>query len=230
MRAALSLAIDRERLVAEVLSGQFEVARSILPPGLPGYQPNSDEIIYDLERARDYLSRAVGHDISSIGDIEIVSNSQSPIAQAELEFVRKSWAQLGINLKPKFIPDWSQFKEYLNSNSLQIYRFAWFADIPDPDDILRPLFASDSPSNYTRYRNEEVDRMLREAVGIVDPLQRADFYQQIESMVQKSHPIIPFIYLSTDFAYQAAVQGIQLSALGATNISLHRVWLKKTSP
>ncbi len=228
LRKALSLAIDREGLVAEVLKGQFEVARSILPPGMPGYQPDYNEVIYDLAKAREHLARAASNNPNSLADIEIVSNSQSPIAQAELEFVGRCWAKLGIKLKPKFIPDWSQFENYLNSDSLQIYRYALFADMPDPDDVLRPLFASYGVFNYMRYRDSKVDQMLQQALGIVDAVERARYYQDIENIVQNSYPIIPLIYLSKDFAYRTSVQGIQLSASGVANISFYQVWLKKT--
>jgi ABC-type oligopeptide transport system substrate-binding subunit len=161
--------------------------------------------------------------------IEIVSNSQSPLAQAELEFVRKSWARLGIDLKPKFITDWAQFEDYLKSDSLQIYRYAWFADIPDPDDMLRPLFSGDSPFNFTRHRDELVDRMLKEALGMVDPIARAERYRQIESMMLESCPIIPLIHMSIDLVYQANVMGIAVNALGAHTMSFHRVWLRNAN-
>lgn len=231
LRAALSLAIDREKLVASVHKGQYEVAKAILPPGLPGYQPQyAAEVDYDLKKAQDHLNRAVGQDANSLGEIEIVSNSHSPIAQAELDFLQKSWAQLGIRSKTKFIPDWKEFEEYLNSDSVQVYRYVWFADIPDPDDILRPLFSSDSPSNYSRYHSEKVDQMLQKGLEMVDPLKRAAFYQNIEQVVQKACPIIPIRYWATDYAFQDSVKGIQLNPLGAMYISLHRVWLEKPSP
>lgn len=230
LREALSLAIDRKGLVAEVLKGQFEVARSVLPPGMPGYQPDRNEVVYDLGKAREHLSRAVGRNSDVLTDIEIVSNSQSPIAQAELDFVGKCWSKLGVKLTPKFIPDWSQFEKYLNSDSLQVYRYALFADMPDPDDFLRPLFASYGAFNYMRFRNPKVDQLLQGALGIVDVVERARSYQEIEDIVEKSYPIIPLIYLSKDFAYQPYVQGVQLSASGVANISFYEVYLKKNDP
>ena len=227
LRAALSLAIDRAKLVEAVYGGQFEAANGILPPGLPGHRPNSHQTLYDLEKARQHLLKAVGKDLSQLGEIEVVSNSQSPFAQAELELLGKAWEQLGVKMKAKFITDWSQYKAYLNSSAMQVYRMAWYADMPDPDDMLRPLFASSSPSNYMKYRDETIDRMLQEGLEIADPLQRAGFYQQLEDSVLAAHPLAPLLYLSNDFAYQDYVQGVQLSALGVTNLSFHSVWLNK---
>ena len=80
-----------------------------------------------------------------------------------------------------------------------------------------------------RYENNEVDRLLRTARGIIDPVKRAEMYQQIEGIVLESSPVIPLFYLSVDRVYQPSVQDIQVSALGAHTMPLHRVWLKKDS-
>ncbi|MFZ2444941.1 MAG: ABC transporter substrate-binding protein, partial [Syntrophobacteraceae bacterium] len=181
LRQALSNAIDREKLIAEAYSGQFQAAGGILSPGLPGYKPQGLRTGGEITKAEGVTEQSPGTERPEASiQIELVSNSQSPLAQAELEFVRKSWERVGIDLRIKYIPDWAQFKEHLRSDSLQIYRYAWFADIPDPDDILRPLFSSQSQFNYMRYENEEVDRMLQEALAIVDPVERATVYQRIE--------------------------------------------------
>lgn len=226
LRKALSMAIDRQKLVTRVYKGQFEPAKTILPPGMPGYYPQKQMVLNDVSLARDHLRQALGEKADSMPALEIVSGSQSPFAKAELNSVRDWCDQLGIPVKIKFITDWTKFKAYLRSESVQIYRYAWFADMPDPDSFLYPLFASDSPVNFMRYQNKEVDQMLLTARGIVDPVERSKMYQRIEEIVLKSSPLIPLFYLSIDRAYQPTVQGIQLNALAVELMTLHRIWLK----
>ncbi len=226
VRKALSMAIDRKRLVQEVYNGRFEPARTILPPGMPGYRQNQAAVIEDLTKARELIKGEIGNNIQPI---EIVSASQSAFAKAELNLILEFWDKLGIPLKIKYITDWKAFSAYRKSESVQIYRAAWFADMPDPDSFLHPLFASDSPVNYMRYQNEEVDRMLQTARGIIDPIKRAEMYQQIEQIILESSPVIPLFYLSVDRVYQPSVQDIQVSALGAHTMPLYRVWLKDGS-
>jgi ABC-type transport system substrate-binding protein len=226
LRKAISMAIDQQKLVTQVYKGQFEPAKTILPPGMPGYYPQKQMVLNDVSLARDHLRHALGEKADSMPALEIVSGSQSTFAKAELNSVRDWCEQLGIPIKIKFITDWTKFKEYLKSESVQIYRYAWFADMPDPDSFLYPLFASDSPVNFMRYQNKEVDQMLLTARGIVDPVERAEMYQQIEKIVLKSSPLIPLFYLSIDRAYQPTVQGVQPNALGADIMSFHRVWLQ----
>ncbi len=230
LRKALSMVIDREKLVKQVYKGQFEPARTILPPGMPGYHPQNRMFLDNMSLVRDHLRRALGEKADSMPPLEIVSASQSPFARAELGFVRERWSQLGIPVKIKFITDWAEFEAYLRSESVQIYRYVWFADLPDPDSFLYSLFASDSPVNFMRYRSKEVDQMLRSARAITDPVKRAKMYRRIEALVLKSSPLIPLFYLSIDRVYQPAVKGIQLNPLAAELMSFHRVWLKTLPP
>lgn len=228
-RKALSLSIDRKNLVQEVYNGQFEPARSILPPGMPAHKNFQELLPHDMAAARKHLNQALKDDMGTAQRIEIVSGSQSTFARKELDYVRSRWEQLGLQLDTKFISDWGEFERYIKSDAVQIYRYVWIADIPDPDNFLFPLFASDSPANFTGFSNDQIDHMLVEARGIVDPVQRAEMYQQIERRILQTCPIIPLFYLSIDRVYRPEVQGVQISALGADTMSLHRIWLKGES-
>lgn len=225
IRKALSMAIDRDTLVKEVYKGQFDPARSIIPPGMPAYRGQSKTVVENTDEARKLVQTVLGENPDAIQPIEIVSAIQSSFAQAELGFVQQSWAQLGIPLEIKYITDWKEFSTYRRSDSVQIYRAAWFADMPDPDSFLQPLFASESPVNYMRFRDKDVDTMLQAARSIIDPVKRAEMYQQIEEAILASTPMIPLFYLSVDRVYQPFVRDIQVSALGAHTMPLHRIWL-----
>jgi ABC-type transport system substrate-binding protein len=229
LRKALSKAIDRNKLVQQVYDDQFEPARSILPPGMPGHKNMEELLSYDMTVARKHMNQALKDDRGTPRRIEIVSGSQSAFARKELDYVRNRWEQLGLQVDIKFITDWGEFKRYLESDAVQIYRFVWIADMPDPDNFLFPLFASDSPANFTGFSNDQIDQMLVEARGIVDPVQRAEMYQQIEKRLLLTCPIIPLFNLSIDRVYQPEVQGVKISALGAHTMPLHRIWLKGRS-
>jgi ABC-type transport system substrate-binding protein len=229
LRKALSKAIDRDHLIQQVYDGQFEPARSILPPGMPAHKNLEELLSHDMAAARKHMDQALKDNRGIARQIEIVSGSQSAFARKELDYVCSQWEQIGLKVDIKFITDWGEFKRYIQSDAVQIYRYAWMADMPDPDSFLFPLFASESPTNFTRFRDDQIDQMLVEARGIVDPVQRAEMYQQIEQRILQTCPIIPLLYLSIDRVYQPDVQGVKISALGARTMPLHRIWLKGKS-
>jgi oligopeptide transport system substrate-binding protein len=67
----------------------------------------------------------------------------------------------------------------------------WSADYPDPEDFLGKLFASDSTLNYTKYKNDEVDRLLREARTEQDRTKRYQLYAQAEQKILDDAIVIP---------------------------------------
>jgi oligopeptide transport system substrate-binding protein len=225
VRRALSMAIDREKLVSSVYDGQWEPARSILPPGIIGYNPQHLGVVSDLGEAKKEIKEAMRGPFGKDPTLEVVTSVQSPIAKAELKFVAARWALLGVRLKTKFIPDWTEFEKYVKSPSMQLYRYVWDMDIPDTDDLLHALFGSDSSVNYMRYRNTDVDRMLRSGRAIIQPEARAEIYSKIEDLIVQTAPLIPLVHLGIDMVYHSNVHGIQLNALGGHNVSLHQVWL-----
>jgi ABC-type transport system substrate-binding protein len=227
LRKALSIAVDRTTFVNQVYKGQFEIATTILPPGMPGYTPANRMEDNNPDLARRHLNRSFDPSMTDQPELEIVSTIQTPLVDQEMAMIKKFWAGLGIKLKVKYIPDWEKFEAYLKSDTVQIYRYAWFADMPDPDSFLYSLFASNSPTNFINLQDETIDRMLLTARGIVDPVERATMYQKIEAVIMASAPLIPLFYMSVDRVYQPYVKSVNVSALGAHNLQLNKIWLDK---
>ncbi|MBU0464204.1 MAG: ABC transporter substrate-binding protein, partial [Proteobacteria bacterium] len=228
LRKALSLAIDRITFVNQVYKGRFEIARTILPPGMPGYNPLNQIEDNNPDLARKHLNRLPGKTLENLPELEIVSAFKTPRVEQEMAMIKDFWSWLGIKLRVKYINDWKKFEAYLRSDSVQIYRYAWFADMPDPDSFLYSLFASESPTNFMKFQDEKVDQMLLTARGVVDPVERAKMYQKIEATIMESAPLIPLFYMSVDRVYQPYVKSVNVSALGAHTMPLNKIWIDKS--
>ena len=228
LRKALSIAIDRSTFVNQVYNGRFEIAKTILPPGMPGYNPLNQMEDNNPELAREHLNRIPLKTLEDLPELEIVSAFKTPRVEQEMALIKGFWAGLGIKLRVKYITDWNKFEAYLKSDSVQIYRYSWFADMPDPDSFLYSLFSSESPTNFMKFQDEKVDQSLLTARGIVDPIERAAMYQKIEATIMESAPLIPLFYMSVDRVYQPYVKSVNVSALGAHTMTLNQVWLDKS--
>ena len=229
LRKALCLAIDRITFVNQVYKGRFEIARTILPPGMPGYNPLNKIEDNNPDLARKHLNKLPGKTLENLPELEIVSAFKTPRVEQEMSMIKDFWAGLGIKLRVKYINDWKKFEAYLRSDSVQIYRYAWFADMPDPDSFLYSLFASESPTNFMKFQDKKVDQMLLTARGIVDPVKRAKMYQKIEATIMESAPLIPLFYMSVDRVYQPYVKSVKVSALGAHTMQLNKIWIDKST-
>jgi peptide/nickel transport system substrate-binding protein/oligopeptide transport system substrate-binding protein len=115
----------------------------------------------------------------------------------------------------------------LTSYRTPIFRYAWYADIPDPDNFLGILFYSKSKYNFMGYHRAEVDKILDAAKKEVNVLKRVDLYRKAEEMIMEDAVIVPTINHIFQQAFQPNVRGIEVNALGGPYIPMKKIWLKK---
>lgn len=227
VRLALNLVINKQRIIKEVFNDQFIPAETIMPPGMVGYTPENSTYIYDPERAKALLAEA-GYGSAKDGlSLTMLSASKSDVAQKELAMVKADLADVGVDLQINYETDWPTFEEALSQPGLQLYRYSWFADIPDPDNFLNILCGSESPYNFMRYRNPQVDRLLHQALVETDIIKRVSLYREAERIVLEDAPMIPFMYLTFESVFQPYVKGLEISALGTPYMPLKKIWLDK---
>lgn len=92
-------------------------------------------------------------------------------------------------------------KEQQGAAATGVYRFAWGADYPTPENFLFPLLhsssmAKDAEGNVTgdnraRYNNPEFDKLIDTARATKDEAARIKMYQQAEKMAMDDMALIP---------------------------------------
>ncbi len=225
VREAMLRVLDRAAIVNSASRGQNRPAAGLLPPGMLGYTPERTMPPADRSRAAVLLKEAGGPE--RLPTVEIWSAVRHEVAKAELAAIREAWMALGLNVETRFAEDWPQFQRFLTEGRMSVFRYAWYADIPDPDNVLGILFHSKSRYNYMHYSNPEVDQLLEEGRTELDPVRRAEIYQRAEARILADVPVIPFLNLSFEQVYQRYVKGVEVSALGAPYVPMRKVWLDK---
>jgi peptide/nickel transport system substrate-binding protein/oligopeptide transport system substrate-binding protein len=225
LRKVINLAIDKKFIISELHKNQFNIAKGILPPGMPGYDPKREPYPYNEALARKYLMESgYGREKPSIG---IWSASKSEAAQKELSEIKSQLNKTGIQSNINFETNWPNFESILRDHKAPVFIYAWYADFPDPDNFLGILFHSKSKYNYTNYHNPEVDRLLDRARAERDYLKRMEMYRKIEEIILDDAPIVPMVNHLFQMVYQPYVRGIEVSALGGPYIPMKKIWLKK---
>ena len=165
VRRALSYAIDRHKLIA-ILNGRGVVARGVMPPNLPGYDPDLKGYDYDPAKARALLEEAhLAHGF----DFEFwmrADQTQLMLAQS----IQQDLAPFGIHAKLKPVA-WGPFLEAIRQpKTVQAFMQGWEADFPDPENFLGALLsrAQWGSNNDTFYSNPEVEQLLAEAEPLAD--------------------------------------------------------------
>ena len=225
VRQAFNYAIDKIRINQGVQRGRNIVARSILPPGMPGYNPEVQSYSYDRQKAKQLLAQAGYPGGKGFVPVLLASSRKS---LEEPQLIQEALAALDIRLEFQHFDGWTTYEPALQRGDVQLFTFTWYADYPDPDNFLYPLFHSQSPANYFRYRNPTVDKLLDDARRQTDDLRRVDLYRQAEQIILNDAPVVTLLHYAYETVFQPYVQGVEVSALGDPYIPLRKVWLQPT--
>jgi|YNPNPStandDraft_1061719.scaffolds.fasta_scaffold21495_2 oligopeptide transport system substrate-binding protein len=210
VRQALAQAIDKEKLATLVLKGTATAAKGILPPALPGYDPELAGLPYDPENARKLLasSRYAGQMPPIVLTVSGTSGHMDVTTRAVLSMLQEN---LGLELTVEQVA-WEDFLRDLNERRYQLFLTGWIADYPDPQNFLDLLFHSTSSQNHTGYRNSQVDQWLEQARVESDPARRMALYHQAERVIVSEAPWIPLTHGVSYTLVKPYVQGYRTSA------------------
>ncbi len=198
VRQALGIALERERLLRDVLKRPGQPATSLQPDGIAGRKPElwPKE---DVERAKQLLAEAGYPNGRGFPEITFTYNS-SDVWKALAQYLQQRWKDtLGINvrldnmewkvfLKWKFEPGWTERGD--------LYRGGWASDYEDPNNWYNVLWDSaEDPTQFNGgWANAEYDALVRRARGELDPQARQALYEQAEAILAREYIHIPIYY------------------------------------
>jgi len=227
VRQALLHAIDWEAVVADVFLGRYILAQGILPPGTLGFNPKLKGYPYDPVRARQLLAQAGYPEGRGLPAIQIWSGAKLDRVVREHEEIKKFLGAVGIRVDVHYLTDWPSFSKNLGEGKFPVFLYAWFADVPDPDNFLFKLFYSKSPRNFFGYANPIVDDLLLQARREPNLPRRVELYRRAEELILEDAPIIPVWHYTYERLFQPYVRSVEVNGLGDPYIPLRKIWLDR---
>jgi ABC-type transport system substrate-binding protein len=224
VRQAMNYAVNKEKLL-RLISRRGVVAKGVIPPNMPGYNPAIVGYRFDPDHARELLAAAgFPHGFSTTLWVRL-DDTTLRLAQA----VQQDLADVQVDVRIKPVA-WGPLLEAVRSPDLVPFFFlGWEADFPDPSNFLEVLMHSKNigSNNDTRYNNPEVDRRLDEAARTVDPAARLALLQTVEQQVVDDAPWV-FLYHPVSYALVSPrVRDFQLHPLRPPRVV--RTWLADTA-
>ena len=116
-------------------------------------------------------------------------------------------------------------KKGIEEGRYPLYRYAYYADIPDPEDFLPDLVETGGAHNFTSFSDPELDSILKRARTETNPAKRMGIYREAEKRVLDTPPFIPVVYLTTQVVFQKNILNVELPATGTPYLPLHRITL-----
>ncbi len=188
VRQAINAAINRKHLCETILTGRSKPAQSILPPGMPGHDPQRISWVYDPARARQLLTEAGYPQGQGLEKITFLYQNDPDIKKLVLA-IHYDLTSVGIPVELQSL-DWAAFLDRVDKNPPDLFLISWVADYNDPDNFLYLLFHSKqwTDNNRVRYGNPEVDRLLERGRSIMDPKERMALYRRAEGLILDDLP------------------------------------------
>jgi oligopeptide transport system substrate-binding protein len=210
VRQAFALALDREEF-PKILRGGELAARSWVPPGMPGYEPDVG-LGYDPARAKRLLAEAGYREGRGFPPVQYVYNT-GPVNTLIAENLQAQWKRtLGISVGLDNV-EWKVYLKRLDQDAPPMFRLGWGADYPDPDNFLA-LFTANSGNNHTRWANRRYDSLVAAAASESDSARRLAMYRDAQKILtEQDVPIIPLFTHSQNILVKPWVRGLDLNAM-----------------
>ena len=209
---ALSLAVDRERIVKKITKAGEQTASHLVPDGTANYT-SPEGLDYNPALAKKLLAEAGYPDGKGFPRFEYLFNAPAGGGAKLHEDIaielQQMWREtLGINMGLRQV----EWKVYLNSTSHLDYdlsRGDWIGDYDDANTFL-DIFVGDSGNNRTGWKNTRYDALVNEANEQTDLNKREKLFQQAEAiLVRDELPIVPlYIYAGINYFDTNKITGI----------------------
>ena len=227
VRLALSYALDKDKMIKEILDGEGNRVETPIPPQLLGYNSKTKVYDYAEEHANNILEAEGWIDSDGDGIREKKQNDEDEEA-IKLEFIlvttdwpelvesakmlQEMWGKVGAHVEIKSIQASELKNDYIKPREYEALLFGEILNYdPDPFAFWHSSQKKESGLNLSLYDNLEVDKLLEEARQETNQEIRAEKYHKFQELVTEDIPVI-FLY-SPNYLYlhSNSVQGVKLN-------------------
>ena len=198
VRRAVSKAIDRAALARDLATGVSVRTTSVIPPGMPGFQPDlGHELDFDPAGARASLSQAGLN--SSTALTFGYRDTPSDLRRAQW-FQDQLTTNLGIRV------------QLATTGDYDLTFSGWSGDYPDPQDWMAPVFGCNAPFNTFNFCDSSFDQLVARADTTSGSTDRLALYAQAQTQLLQDLPVAPLFNRGRLVLVKPWVDGLKLSA------------------
>lgn len=207
VRRALSLAVNRESLVRDVVRGAGRPAYAFTPPGA-GYALPAREILSREaaeQEARRLLAEAGFPGGKGFPTLELMTTSRD-VQRVMAESLQAMWLKvLGIHVEIRSC-EWTAYKAAQQNGDYDLSSSSWSGDFLDPATFVE-LWRSGGGNNCTGWGSAACDAALQAAASAATAEARLGYLAEAERLMLEAQPIIPLYWSERTYLKSPAVQG-----------------------
>lgn len=221
IRKALTLAIDRQALIDNVLKGEQAPGVALVPAAIKGFEEDMGYIKdNDIEEAKAALEAGLKElGLSDASELKLnLSFNTSEAHAAIAQFIQEGWrTNLGIEVTLDN-SEWQVYLDKVSNLDYDVARMGWIADYNDAYTFLEMYNSATNGNNDTGWENAEYTALLNQSNTESDPDKRLELMKQAEAIFMKDLPIAPIYYYTNLSVKKDNVQNIEPDSLGNINL------------
>lgn len=227
LRQALSLAVDRDRLVRDLYGGSATKAISSVPPSLIRPLPDAVKVKYNPKRARALLRNTPLANRTLTLYMYADARPYLPQPKLAARILVEGFAAAGIKVVAKLLP-YSDAKRDCTAGHHDLAFFGWGLDYPDAENIYYLISSKGMASgwNYSHFDDPEYNRLLTAAMRELSHDKRLALFRRLERIIENKRPWLPLVYIATSVAKRTKVKGVSFQMSGG-EINLTKAYLAR---
>ena len=236
VRRALTMGIDRRRLVQALYYGYAQPGRATVTPShwaFAGGDPGA-ALPYDPAQARRLLAEAGWRDRNRDGILEDAQGRefrfrllvpQGHQTRKDIaEFVQAQLRPLGIEARPEVLEFGAMSRKLDQERDFDAVVGGWWdAFRKDDSNYLHSRYAA-GPVHHTGYANPRLDLLLDTLAVVMDRNQARAHWGEYQRLLAREAPFTVLLYPTTLAAVSQRLQGVEADARGAF-VSAARWWI-----
>lgn len=227
VRQALTLAIDRERIIRQNLNGMGVQTTGTFFPYSPSYDKTLKPYPFNPDYAKQLLQEEGWFDSDGDGIIDkTIDGKQIPFrfaltyyvknstTKAICDYIATSLKQIGIDCNPNGI-DMADLSSTFEDKSFEAILLGWSLGTPpeDPKQLWYSTGAKEKgSSNAIGFANAEVDHIIEQLEYEYDSAKRIELYHRFDKIIYEEAPYT-FLYTpKTTLIYRSYLQNVFIPA------------------
>ena len=221
IRQAINYGFNREKMIRFLRNGIGSPATSgIIPKGMPAFK-TKHFFNYNPSKAQKLIARYKKETGDKHPTVVLSTNS----AYVDLcEYIQSEMEKLGLEVQVTVNPP-ATLRQDIAQGKKEFFRASWIADYPDAQNYLSLFYSKNfkpKGPNATHYANTTFDSLYKKSFGMTTDSLRFNAYQQLDSLLMKTAPIVPLYYDQAVRFHHNNVKGMTINPINL--LQLKTVW------
>lgn len=184
VRQALNYAMPKDEIVKTILQGYGRKMTSFIPAFYPGATGRFYHYDHDLDKARALLAEA---GLAGGFTSTLAYNAGNPIEEPIAIMYQTALKKIGVTIELKKLPAGTFFDSLVKRTEPMIFNLdaPW---TPDPGFALNLYFHSGSFIDFSNYKNEKVDALIRQSLTTLVEKDRMAAVTEAQKIVNDEAP------------------------------------------